>query len=139
VSRLPDHAGWLGSEPELIGTLFVLFIPSRDKNGNSIPDQQVWAATAAKLLSDLFGGATEMPPARGRWLNEETGEIITEEVILIHCYVRSSHVNDEAKVRQLADFLHRMGRETKQGEVAVVIGDVLHRIRRFTRRGGRGK
>ena len=83
-------------------------------------------------MSELFGGATQMPPARGMWLNEESGQIIVEEVILIHSYARSSHVNDETKIKALANFLHRMGRETNQGEVAVVIGEVFHRIRRFT-------
>jgi hypothetical protein len=92
----------------------------------------MWASAAGDLLTELFGGATEMPPARGKWLNEDTGRIITEEVILIHSYARTSHVNDEARIKRLASFLHRMGRETNQGEVAVVIGDVFHRIRRFT-------
>jgi hypothetical protein len=132
VSTLPGHAEFLGSEPEPNGTLSVLFIPSKDREGNDLADQQMWASAAGRLLSELFGGATQMPPAKGMWLNEETGQIITEEIILVHCYARSSHVNDEARVRQLAEFLHRMGRETNQGEVVVVIGDVLHRIRRFT-------
>ncbi len=132
MSTLPGHAEVLGSEPEPNGTLFVLFVPSKDRDGNDLPDQQLWASAAGRLLSELFGGATQMPPARGMWLNEETGQIITEEIILVHCYARSSHVNDEARLRQLAEFLHRLGRETNQGEVVVVIGDVLHRIRRFT-------
>jgi hypothetical protein len=132
VSTLPGHADLLGSEPEPNGTLFVLFIPSKDKDGNDLPDQGMWADAAGDLLSTLFGGATAMPPARGKWLNEETGEIITEEVILVHSYARGSHASDEARIKALARFLHRMGRETNQGEVAVVIGEVFHRIRRFT-------
>lgn len=132
MSTVPGHAGMLGSEPEPNGTLIVLFIPSKDKNGNDLGDQEMWADAAGHLLSTLFGGATEMPTAKGKWLNEETGQIITEDVVLIHCYVRGSHLNDEGRIRELARFLHRMGSQTNQGEVAVVIGDVFHRIRRFT-------
>jgi hypothetical protein len=132
VSTVPGHPDLFGSEPEPNGTLFVLFIPSKDKDGNDLRDQEMWADAAGDLLTRLFGGATAMPPAKGKWFNEESGEIITEEVVLVHSYARGSHVSDEERIRRLAEFLHRMGRETNQGEVAVVIGDVFHRIRRFT-------
>jgi hypothetical protein len=131
VSNLTSHEGVLGSEAEPNGKLFVLFIPSKDKNGSDLDDQEMWASAACRLLSELFGGATQMPPAKGMWLNEETGQVIVEEVILIHCYARPSHVNDEGKLRQLAQFLHRMGKETNQGEIGVVIDNVFHRIRKF--------
>jgi hypothetical protein len=122
----------LGSEAEPNGILFVLFIPSKDKLGNDLSDQEIWADTAGNLLSELFGGATIMPPAKGKWFNEETSETITEQVVLIHSYARPSHASDEDKLRQLARFLHRMGQETNQGEVAIVIDNVFHRIRKFT-------
>ena len=35
------------------------------------------------------------------------------------------------KLEELARFLHRMGKETKQGEIAILIGDTLHRIRKY--------
>ncbi len=72
-----------------------------------------------------------MPPAKGKWLNEETDTIITEEVVLVHSYARGGDAANEEKLVELAKFLHRMGKKTKQGEVAVVIGDVFHRIRKF--------
>ena len=31
-------------------------------------------------LTELFGGATEMPPAKGKWYNEESKKIIPESV-----------------------------------------------------------
>jgi hypothetical protein len=121
-----------GSEAEPNGILFVLFIPSKDKDGNDLSDQEMWADAAGDLLSELFGGATAMPPAKGKWLNEETNQIITEQVVLVHCYARPRHANDEDRLKQLARFLHRMGKETNQGEVAIVIDNVFHRIRKFT-------
>src|SRR5262249_49078990 len=114
--------------------LFVLFIPSKDKDGGPLPrgeDQQLWADAAGDLLARIFGGATIMPPAKGKWLNEETATIITEEVVLVHSYARGGDAADEQKLMELAKFLHRMGKKTRQGEVAVVIGDVFHRIRKF--------
>ena len=92
----------------------------------------VWANTAGDVLTELFGGATILPPAKGKWLNEESKTIITEAVVLVHSYARGVDANNEGKVAALAKFLHRMGKETAQGEVGVVIGDVFHRIRKFT-------
>lgn len=128
------HKATLGSEDEPNGVLFVLFIPSKDKDGDPLPrgqDQQLWADAAGDLLTSIFGGATIMPPAKGKWLNEETDTIITEEVVLVHSYARGGDAANEEKLVELAKFLHRMGKKTKQGEVAVVIGDVFHRIRKF--------
>jgi hypothetical protein len=131
VSTVIGHEGVLGSEAEPNGILFVLFIPSRDKFGIDLSDNEMWADAAGRLLSELFGGATQMAPAKGMWFNEETGQIIVEEIILIHSYAKPSHVSDEGRLRLLAGFLHRMGKETNQGEVAIVVDNVFHRIRKF--------
>jgi hypothetical protein len=129
---VPNFAKIFNAEQEPNGTLLVLFIPSKDKDGNDLQDQDVWASSAGELLSELYGGATNMPPAMGRWYNEETKRIITEPVILIHCYLRQGAVNDEEKFQKVAELLHRMGKKTKQGEVVFVLGDILYRIRKYT-------
>ena len=121
----------LGSELELGNVLFVLFIPSKDKHGKDLKDAELWISAAGDKLTELFGGATEMPPAKGKWYNEETGKIIAESVVLIHSYATEARANDEKRIKVLAEFLHRMGRDTNQGEVAVVIDGVFHRIRKF--------
>jgi hypothetical protein len=77
VPDSPNPAVLLGSEPEPNGVLFVLFIPSKDKDGKDLNDQPMWADAAGDLLAELFGGATIMPPARGKWFNEESKQIIT--------------------------------------------------------------
>jgi hypothetical protein len=129
---VPNVAEIFNAEQEQNGTLLVLFIPSKDKDGNDLKDQDVWASSAGNLLSELYGGATNMPPAEGRWYNEETKTTITEPVILIHCYLRQGAVHDEEKYKKVAEFLHRMGKKTKQGEVVFVLGDILYRIRKYT-------
>ena len=115
-----DHTEIFKSE-DASNTLIVLFIPGKDKNNNDLPDQELWATAAGRLMGTLFGGVTRMPTAFGGWLNPETNELITEPVILIHSYVRAADIASREKLDQLAHFLHRMGKETKQGEVAVLI------------------
>jgi hypothetical protein len=95
----------LGSSSEPSGVLFVLFIPSKDKDGNPLPrgqDQQLWADAAGDLLAEFFGGATIMPPAKRKWLNEETNTIITEDIVLVHSYARGGDASDEEKLTRLA-------------------------------------
>jgi hypothetical protein len=120
-------------EPNSI--LFVLFIPSKDKDGHTLPkgqDQQMWADAAGDVLTRSFGGSTEMPKAKGKWLNDETNMIVTEEIILIHSYAKQADSDNERKLGELARFLHRMGKELRQGEIAVLIDGVFHKIRKFT-------
>ena len=114
--------------------LFVFFIPSKTADGKDLPagqEQQLWASAARKILATEFGGSTEMPPAKGSWLNEDSGEIVSEDVILVHCYTTTAKAEDEQKLERIAEFLHRMGKKTKQGEIALVIDNVFHRIRKF--------
>ncbi len=59
-----DHERYsiaLSSERELNAILFVLFVPSKDKNGKDVADQALWANGAGDLFTRLFGGATQMP------------------------------------------------------------------------------
>jgi hypothetical protein len=111
--------------------LIVLFIPSKDRKGKPLIDHGMWVSGAESLLGRLFGGCTAMPPAEGIWFDEVADQLIREEVRLIHSYALVSDVEDEEKMRSLSDFLHRMGRQTRQGEVAIVIDRVFHRIRKF--------
>ena len=129
---MPDHealSSILKSEPN--GVLFVLFIPTRDKNGKLLSDHSIWLKNAVGLLNKLFGGATTMPPAKGTWRNDETNSIVKEDIVLVHSYAKNEHVGDEWMMQELANFLHGMGRETRQGEIGIVVKDVFHRIRKF--------
>ena len=57
---------------------FAIYIPNKDKNGKAIA-QQRWIEAALRLLSEICGGATAMPPVRGAWLNKETDHLIIED------------------------------------------------------------
>jgi hypothetical protein len=59
----------------------------------------------------------------------DDGTVVREDPIVVYSYIRP-----EAFVRQLPrlrKFLHRLGRETNQGEIAVEFGGQFYRIRQF--------
>ena len=128
---------WNTAYSEILGTeesnevLFIVFVPSKDKDGIDLADHHQWVEGAARMLGHLFGGSTIMPPARGTWLNPETNELIVEEVVLVHSYATRADAEAPAKLEDLGRFLHRMGRETNQGEIGIAVNGVFHRIRRF--------
>jgi hypothetical protein len=41
----------------------------------------------------------------------------------MHCYMPPEAIEDENNLAQLASFCRRMGRETNQGEIGLVIDD----------------
>ncbi len=97
-----DLAAALGADDEGSVQVLSVYVPSKDSNGREF-DPTRWRAEALRLLSDVGGGATAMPSAEGAWLN----------------------------LPRLREFLHRMGRETGQGEVVCEFDRVLYRIRSF--------
>ena len=56
---------------------FSIYVPNKDRTGKEIGDQRRWVLEAIRLLSEINGGATAMPPVEGGWLNDD-GEIIWE-------------------------------------------------------------
>ena len=80
---------------------------------------------ALKVLGTLFGGATAFPKGQGIWRDDaQGGMLFFDEPVVIQCY--TSEYLLEEKVEPLRDFLHRMGREARQGAVGLVIdGDYL--------------
>ena len=105
-----------------------VYVPSQDREGKPF-DSAPWRAEALRLLSDIGGGATAMPPAEGAWLNEETGNLVIEPVTIVYTYVRAAEFREN--LGKLRAFLHRMGRRTDQGEVAFEFDGRLYRIREY--------
>jgi hypothetical protein len=70
-----------------------------------------------------------MPPVEGTWLNE-AGALITENPVVVYSYIK-----DPAAFRvalpTIREFLHRMGRETDQGELVAEFDDRFYRITTF--------
>lgn len=106
-----------------------LYIPNKDQDDNEFGTQRRWVLEAADLLAHIGGGVTVMPPCEGGWLNETSGEVVWEDPVLVYTYIKP-----EPFLRELPrprEFLHRLGRETNQGEIAVEFDGHFYRITRF--------
>ncbi|MFC1706906.1 hypothetical protein ACFL59_08830 [Planctomycetota bacterium] len=105
-----------------------VYVPNKDKNGAEIGNQRQWVLEAAELLAKLGGGVTVMPAVEGGWLADD-GKVVWENPVVVYSWIKPepflAHVDD------LREFLHRMGRETRQGEVGLEFNQRFYRIRTF--------
>lgn len=115
---MPDFAGALGAS-KAASTLLVLFIPSKDRSNKRI-DQKYWVGETLEVLGGLFGGATAFPQGKGVWRDDaQGGKLLFDEPVVIQCYTSERAIEQHAAA--LRDFLHRMGREARQGAIGLVI------------------
>jgi hypothetical protein len=118
VNAVPDCAAALGAR-KAASTQLVLFIPSKDRRNEPI-DQEYWVREALQVLGRLFGGATAFPRGRGVWRDDaQAGKLLFDEPVVIQCYTSAAVLEQQAPA--LRDFLHRLGREARQGAVGLVI------------------
>jgi hypothetical protein len=123
-----DLAAALGSTGGASVQCFTVYVPNKDRQGREIGNQRKWVLEAIRLLSEINGGATAMPPVEGGWLND-TGEIIWENPVVVYSFIRPDEF--VANLPRLRESLHRMGRETNQGEIAFEFDQQFHMIRTF--------
>ena len=82
----------------------------------------------------MFGGATAFPRAKGVWRDDEMGGVlIQDQPVIIHCYTTPAEITDPDRLDRLGSFCRRMGREARQGEVGLVIGDEYLAFRDFSK------
>ena len=113
--------------------LVVLFVPSVERDGTTPIDQERWVAAALEMLGRVFGGATAYPKAKGIWRDDERdGVLVRDEPVVVHCYTTPGDIEDPANLSHLGSFCRAMGRDARQGEVGLVIGDEYFAIREFT-------
>jgi hypothetical protein len=125
-----DFAEELGVDSGISTQCFTIYIPDKDCNAEEIGNQRKWVLEALNLLGEVNGGATAMPPSEGVWRNSE-GEVIREHPVLVYSYIIPDRF--VANLDRIREFLHRMGRETNQGEVAVEFDGSFYRIQQFDR------
>jgi hypothetical protein len=126
-------AAALGAEAGVAVQCVTVYIPNRDKNDQEIGTQRRCVLEAIRLLSEINGGATAIP-VEGGWLNDQ-GTIILEHPVVVYSFV-SRPEEFVKQLPRLRAFLHRLGRETNQGEVAFEFDDHFYRIRQFDTAGG---
>jgi hypothetical protein len=111
-----------------------MFVPSVERDGRTPVDQTHWVLEALRMLGRIFGGATAYPKAQGIWRDDERGgALVADEPIVVHCYTTPQDIESADNLAELGSFCHLMGREAKQGEVGLVIGDEYFAIRDFGR------
>jgi hypothetical protein len=124
----------LGLEVSRKAVLVVLFVPSVERDGITAINQEYWVAESLETLGQLFGGATAFPRAKGVWCDDERGGgLVKDEPVVIHCYTTPEDLADPDRLSRLGSFCRRMGREARQGEVGLVIGDEYLAFREFSK------
>ena|SRR5713226_10611390 len=113
--------------------LVVLFVPSVERDGVTAIDQARWVDSALEMFGRVFGGATAYPRAKGIWRDDERGgALVKDEPVVVHCYTTPVDIEDGRNLAELGSFCRKMGREARQGEVGLVVGDEYFAIRDLT-------
>ncbi len=118
----------MGASDETSVQVLTLYIPNKDRHNVEFGQQRKWVLEAAGLLARIGGGVTIMPPAEGGWV-DHMGGIVWESPVIIYSFVKPKLFSES--VPALREFLHRMGRETNQGEVAFEFDGWFYRITEF--------
>lgn len=118
----------LGADGGISVQALTLYVPNKDRDGREFGDQRRWVLAAAQLLARIGGGVTILPAAEGGWQNPDGG-LVWESPVLLYTYIRPTEFR--LLMPELREFLHKLGRETNQGEVAVEFDGRLYRITTF--------
>jgi hypothetical protein len=124
-----DLRGRLGASVATSPQVLTLYIPNKDRDGNEFGTQRKWVLEAAELLAPFGGGVTTMPACEGGWWNDASEGIVWEAPVLVYMYIKPEPFL--AGLERLREFLHRLGRETRQGEVAIEFDGAFYRITEF--------
>jgi len=127
-NEVPTLAEAMGASDETSVQVLSLYIPNKDSHNAEFGQQRKWVLEAAGLLARIGGGVTIMPPAEGGWV-DNAGGIVWESPIIVYSFVKPKLFSES--VPALREFLHRMGRETNQGEVAFEFDGWFYRITQF--------
>ncbi len=111
--------------------LVILFIPSHDRDEKELKTRDLWADAALDLFAELFGGATAFDTYAGIYRDKVRSKDLKDKPILVESYTEIERIRDIDVLEDLVSFMKRMGRESKQAAVAVVINNAFHEITDF--------
>jgi hypothetical protein len=109
-----DIGALLGAQ-QFNGQRLSLYIPSRAQDGKPI-NQRLWVEDALALLAKIGGGATATPIHEGIWINSGSSAPMRDDPVIVYCFIK--HYNLIYHIRELRDFMHRLGSENFQDAVA---------------------
>jgi hypothetical protein len=95
---------------------FALYLPDRDADNQPVENMGAWLDEAVTLMTEINGGCTRLPPAKGAWFNRSTDRIVIEDTVVVYSYLFEPERFEE-RFDQIVEFLHTYGRETKQDSV----------------------
>jgi len=103
------------------GTVHLLiFVPSADRAGRKLKGPS-WTKPTLSVLGRLFRGATAYPRGLGVWRDDEAGgTLVFDDTTIVFSYVAPEDLTPAA-LGELRGYLHRLGKETNQGEVGLVL------------------
>jgi len=128
-SAIPvDIAAMMGAETPS-NHVFAVYVPNKDLDGIEIGNQRKWVLDAVDLLGRINGGATSFP-TEGSWLNPDTNRAIFDHPVYVFSFIKDGKSFID-RLPEIRSFLHRMGRETNQGEVAFEFDNTFYRITKF--------
>ena len=128
---MPPTAKWLGAATgERRDFVVMVYVPSQERDGTSL-DHEYWLRQTLEVMTELFGGATATL-CEGAWRDDDQGgQIKREKVSTVESYMPKSQWNS-TNAKALAGFLHRMGREARQGEIGLLVDHEYFPIREYT-------
>ena len=129
VSMMPSFSEQLQATTS-DANLLVLFIPSADREGNSLgkKEQKWWVRRALQLLGEKFTGATAFPRGWGIWRDDARGgQLVWDRPVLIQCFTNETVLRENTPA--LREFLIEVGTKTNQGAVACVLDKIMYQIK----------
>jgi hypothetical protein len=105
-----------------------LFVPSHDRDEKELKTRDLWADAALDLFAELFGGATAFDTYAGIYRDKARAKDLKDRPILVESYIETERIRNLDVLNALVSFMKRLGKETKQAAVAVVITNVFHEI-----------
>ncbi len=110
-------------------TLLVLFIPSADRDGESLAkkEQKRWVQKALQLLGNTLRGATAFPRGWGVWRDDARGgQLVWDRPVLIQCFTNEETLRQNSSA--IRAFLVDLGTKTNQGAGGFVIDRSYYEI-----------
>ena len=83
------------------------------------------------VVGQFFRGGTAFPPGKGVWRDDlRGGQLLFETTVMVLSFADPNDLTEFALL-ELKAFLMRLGRETNQGEVGVVIDGIYYGFTQF--------
>ena len=99
----------------------VIYVPATAGPADAC-DNSAQVDSAARLLSELFGGATIQPGA-GCWMSDSAG-LVKEATTLVYAFTDAAGM--DAGRERVVDFCEALKRDMKQEAVSLEIDGVLY-------------